>query len=110
MNEFLFQTGEREGERRRHTARQGPGVSAQAEGEGSFSTYTAPLPRPRNLSSLSAVSLSFTLAPFLYPGTMWRLYFQDPRGAAGFLTVSGLAALFVQVWAGDSRPGVLSWR
>ena len=43
-----------------------------------------------NLTSLAALSLSTSLSlfPFPDPGTMRSLYFQEPRGAAGFLAAS----------------------
>ena len=74
-------------------SRKRPNLETHTEGERNFPkpTHTHSSTVPIHCGSLAAVCLclffSF-LSPFPDPETMWRLYFQEPRGAAGFLAAS----------------------
>lgn len=88
---FLFQA-EKEDEVKRDTERDQTWRHTRRERVTSPNTRTpTPARSPFTVSSLAAVCLCLffsLLSPFPDPGTMWRLYFQEPRGAAGFLAAS----------------------
>lgn len=56
----------------------------------------------------SAVSQCWSSSPFPAPGTMRSLYFQEPRGAAGFLAASGASSPLCLSRCGRGAP--VSWR